>query len=117
MDDIRPGLRRDPPTDLSDVGEDAALLDRIRDEIRATGPMPFARFMELALYAPEGGYYRAASARPGREGDFITAPELHPIFGQTLSTGSRRSGDALANRPRSCSTSTGRGPARSVWRS
>jgi SAM-dependent MidA family methyltransferase len=87
MDDIRPGLRRDPPTDLSDVGEDAALLDRIRDEIRATGPMPFARFMELALYAPQGGYYRAVSARPGREGDFITAPELHPIFGRTLSTG------------------------------
>jgi SAM-dependent MidA family methyltransferase len=87
MDDIRPGLRREPPTDLSDVGEDAELLDRIRDEIRATGPMPFARFMELALYAPEGGYYRAASARPGREGDFITAPELHPIFGQTLSSG------------------------------
>ena len=87
MDEIRPGLRREPPTDLSDVGEDAALLDRIRDEIRATGPMPFARFMELALYAPEGGYYRAASARPGREGDFITAPELHPIFGQTLSKG------------------------------
>ena len=61
------------------------LLERIRDEIRRTGPMPFARFMELALYATEGGYYRAASARPGREGDFITAPELHPIFGWTLS--------------------------------
>ena len=85
-DDLRAGLRREAPTDLSDVGEDAALVERIRDEIRATGPMPFARFMELALYAAEGGYYRAASARPGREGDFITAPELHPIFGQTLST-------------------------------
>ena len=87
MDDIRPGLRREPPTDLSDVGEDAGLLDRIRDEIHATGPMPFARFMELALYAPEGGYYRDASSRPGREGDFLTAPELHPIFGQTLTRG------------------------------
>jgi SAM-dependent MidA family methyltransferase len=85
MDDLRAGLRREPPTDLSDVGEDAALLERIRDEIRRTGPMPFARFMELALYA-EGGYYRAAGARPGREGDFITAAELHPIFGRTLST-------------------------------
>lgn len=83
-DDIQPGLRREAPTDLSEVGEDAALLDRIRDEIRATGPIPFARFMELALYTAEGGYYRAAAARPGREGDFITAPELHPIFGQTL---------------------------------
>ena len=87
MDDIRPGLRREPPIDLSDVGEDAALLDRIRDEIHATGPMPFARFMELALYAPGGGYYRGASSRPGREGDFLTAPELHPIFGQTLAQG------------------------------
>jgi len=85
MDDVRAELRREPPTDLSDVGEDAALLERIRDEIRRTGPMPFARFMELALYATEGGYYRAVGARPGREGDFITASELHPIFGWTLS--------------------------------
>ena len=87
MDDIRAELRRDPPTDLRDVGEDAALLERIRDEIRRTGPMPFARFMELALYDPEGGYYRSADARPGREGDFVTAPELHPIFGWTLASG------------------------------
>jgi SAM-dependent MidA family methyltransferase len=42
--------------------------------------------MELALYAPDGGYYRAPTARPGRDGDFITAPELHPIFGATLAT-------------------------------
>lgn len=86
MKDLRPGLRRDAPSDLSDVGEDAALVELIRDEIRRTGPMPFARFMELALYAPDGGYYRAVSARPGRQGDFITAAELHPIFGQSLAT-------------------------------
>jgi SAM-dependent MidA family methyltransferase len=86
MDDLQAALRRDAPTDLSDVGEDTVLLDRVRDEIRQTGPMPFARFMQLALYAPDGGYYRAAGARPGREGDFITAPELHPIFGATLGT-------------------------------
>ena len=85
-DDLRAELRRDPPTDLRDVGEDEALVERIRAEIRAAGPMPFARFMELALYG-EGGYYRAPVARPGREGDFLTAPELHPIFGQTLATG------------------------------
>ena len=83
----RAELRRDAPVDLSDVGEDAALVDRIRTEIRATGPMSFARFMDLALYDPDGGYYRSATARAGRAGDFITAPELHPIFGATLATG------------------------------
>jgi SAM-dependent MidA family methyltransferase len=79
---FRPELRREGPVDLSDVGEDAGLAARIRDEIRGSGPMPFARFMELALYDPAGGYYRAGVARPGRGGDFLTAPELHPIFGE-----------------------------------
>ncbi len=92
---LQAGVRRTPPTDLADVGEDAALVARIRDEIRTTGPMPFARFMELALYDPEGGYYRAAEARPGRAGDFVTAPELHPIFGATLATGLREIWDRL----------------------
>jgi SAM-dependent MidA family methyltransferase len=46
--------------------------------------MTFARFMELALYDPDGGYYRSGTARPGRSGDFLTAPEAHPIFGRAL---------------------------------
>ena len=41
--------------------------------------------MDLALYDPAGGYYRASTARPGRDGDFLTAPEAHPIFGAALS--------------------------------
>ena len=40
--------------------------------------------MDLALYDPAGGYYRGAAARPGRDGDFLTAPEAHPIFGAAL---------------------------------
>ena len=84
MNDPRLELRRDQPTDLSDLTEHPALAARIRAEIRQHGPMPFARFMELALYDPDGGYYRSADARPGRGGDFVTAPELHPIFGESL---------------------------------
>jgi SAM-dependent MidA family methyltransferase len=40
--------------------------------------------MELALTDPEYGYYTSAEQRPTREGDYLTAPELHPIFGQCL---------------------------------
>jgi SAM-dependent MidA family methyltransferase len=77
-------LRSDARPSLDDVGEDDGLVERIREEIRRDGPMPFVRFMELALYDPDGGYYRGAEPRPGRVGDFLTGPELHPIFGATL---------------------------------
>lgn len=43
--------------------------------------MTFARFMELALYHPELGYYATGRRGPGRDADFLTAPESHPIFG------------------------------------
>jgi len=82
--DVTPGLRRIPPPDLEAVGEETDLVERIRAEIAAHGPMTFARFMELALYDPTAGYYRGSEARPGRAGDFLTAPEAHPIFGWAL---------------------------------
>jgi len=56
----------------------------IRAEIARRGPIPFADFMALALGHPTGGYYTAAEPRPTRGGDFLTAPELHPIFGAAL---------------------------------
>jgi SAM-dependent MidA family methyltransferase len=87
MDDAAGGhleLRRYDLPDPAGAGEDEALVARIRDKIAESGPMPFVRFMDLALYDPQGGYYRAPDARPGRAGDFVTAPELHPIFGHTL---------------------------------
>ena len=84
---MTPGLRREPAPDLDAVGEDAGLVARIHAEIGASGPIPFARFMDLALYDPEGGYYRGDAARPGRDGDFLTAPEAHPIFGAALARG------------------------------
>jgi SAM-dependent MidA family methyltransferase len=62
-----------------------ALCTLIRDEIAAAkGWISFARFMELALYAPGLGYYSGGSQKFGRAGDFVTAPEISPLFGRTL---------------------------------
>ena len=70
--------------------ERATPLDRIIDAalVREGGWLPFDRFMALALYAPGLGYYANASAKFGKMpesgSDFVTAPELTPLFGQTL---------------------------------
>jgi SAM-dependent MidA family methyltransferase len=56
----------------------------IRAEIGAHGPMPFRRFMELALYHPTLGYYGSGRARIGRKGDFFTNVSVGPIFGRLL---------------------------------
>lgn len=82
--DVGPQLQRIPVPDLDAVESDPALVAVIRGEIDRAGPIPFARFMELALYHPVHGYYRSAAARPGRGGDFLTAPEAHPIFGRAI---------------------------------
>ena len=48
-------------------------------------PISFDEFMNLALYHPKSGYYRVAWQKFGQKGDFITAPELSPLFAQCLS--------------------------------
>jgi len=63
---------------------DPVLVGRLRAEIAATGPITFARFMSIAQADPERGYYATSDERQTRAGDFLTAPELHPIFGATL---------------------------------
>jgi SAM-dependent MidA family methyltransferase len=64
------------------------LLATIRSEIAARGPMTFARFMELALYHPQWGYYTAPGAPEhiGRSGDFYTNVSVGPLFADLLAT-------------------------------
>ena len=50
-------------------------------EIRRNGPIPFRRFMEMALYHPQYGYYRRARDPFGKHGDFFTAEQIQPVFG------------------------------------
>ena len=60
------------------------MTEEIRDEIARYGPIAFERFMELALYGAEGFYTRAHGGSAGRRGDFITSPEVGPLFGAVL---------------------------------
>ena len=63
----------------------ARLVESIRRDITAQGGwISFARYMDLALYAPGLGYYTAGAHKFGATGDFITAPELSSLFGRTL---------------------------------
>ena len=75
------------------------LADLIAHEIRERGGwMRFERFMELALYAPGLGYYsggrRVIGTGPQDGSDFVTAPELTPLFGQVVATQLRQALDA-----------------------
>lgn len=63
----------------------AQLHAHICAEIAAAGgQLPFDAFMDLALYAPGLGYYVAGTHKFGADGDFVTAPELSPLFGQCV---------------------------------
>ena len=55
--------------------------DRLRDRIRAEGPIPFAAFMEEALYG-EGGYYQREDVPIGEAGDYVTGSSFSPLFGR-----------------------------------
>lgn len=73
-----------PEPDADARAHSERLCALIRAEIAANGPMPFSRFMERALYAPGLGYYSAGSRKFGAEGDFVTSPELGPLFAQCV---------------------------------
>jgi SAM-dependent MidA family methyltransferase len=61
-----------------------ALVEFIRGEIGAHGPVTFAWFMEQALYHPEHGYYSSGRAKIGRAGDYFTSVSVGPLFGRLM---------------------------------
>ncbi len=74
-----------PEPDEAARAHSAELVARIAETIRAEGgAIPFSRYMELALYVPDLGYYSAGAQKFGRAGDFVTAPELGPLFAQCV---------------------------------
>ncbi|HBK45680.1 MAG TPA: hypothetical protein DDZ67_04455 [Xanthomonadaceae bacterium] len=74
-----------PTPDPDALAHSAELVAHLRGEIEGSGgAIPFSRFMELALYAPGLGYYSAGASKFGESGDFVTAPELGPLFAATV---------------------------------
>ena len=87
-----------PAAGLPAPGADAAAHGRraeklIRRRIEQEGAIPFSEYMDLCLNAPGLGYYTAGAAKLGPEGDFVTAPEVSPLFGRCVA---RQIEEALA---------------------
>lgn len=74
-----------PQPDAESRARSAALVGHIRSEMESCcGRLSFARYMDLVLNTPGLGYYRASDRQFGREGDFVTAPELSPLFARCI---------------------------------
>jgi SAM-dependent MidA family methyltransferase len=61
-----------------------SLRQKIEQEIRDRGPIPFSRYMELCLYDPDYGYYSRNAEQFGKAGDFYTSSDVHAVFGRLL---------------------------------
>jgi SAM-dependent MidA family methyltransferase len=75
-----------PPSHPDAVTHSQRLVDLIKQDInnQVNRRIPFVEFMNKALYAPNLGYYSSSIRKFGAEGDFITAPEISPLFSQCL---------------------------------
>ncbi|MGH8225957.1 MAG: class I SAM-dependent methyltransferase, partial [Gammaproteobacteria bacterium] len=74
-----------PAPDADAREHSARVAGHIRAAIESVGgAIPFAEYMRLALYAPTLGYYRAGAEKFGAAGDFVTAPEVSPLFGAVV---------------------------------
>lgn len=73
-----------PAPDLFARMHSEQLQQHIAQEIINNGPITFARYMQLALYAPRLGYYSANTQKFGEAGDFVTAPEISPLFSRAV---------------------------------
>ncbi|MDH5353483.1 MAG: SAM-dependent methyltransferase [Gammaproteobacteria bacterium] len=74
-----------PIPSAEEMAHSGKLIEVIVDKIaRGNGSVPFSEYMECLLYTPGLGYYSAGLNKFGKQGDFVTAPEISPLFGRTI---------------------------------
>ena len=70
--------------EFESTAENPLLVAEIRARLEREGRMTFRDFMEMTLYHPRHGYYRSPREKMGRAGDYLTSPEVHPLFGHMV---------------------------------
>ena len=89
-----------PPLDAEAAARSRRVVDRLHAASGADGFLPFDRFMEIALYSEDGGYYGRARSPLGPAGDFYTATQVDPLFAECLAARVRVVRAALGSPPR-----------------
>ena len=74
-----------PEPDSEALAHSARVVERVQTEIEGRGGvLPFERYMDLVMYEPGLGYYVSGTQKFGRQGDFVTAPELGSLYGRCV---------------------------------
>lgn len=86
-----------PPLDAEELARSALVRDRVAAAADSSGFVPFDRFMEIALYGRDVGFYARARSPLGTEGEFYTAAHVTPLFARTIAERLRATRRALGN--------------------
>jgi SAM-dependent MidA family methyltransferase len=70
--------------EFESTAENPLLVAEIRARLEREGRITFRDFMEMALYHPQHGYYSSPREKMGHSGDYLTSPEVHPLFGHMV---------------------------------
>ncbi len=91
-----------PPDPFADdaITERAPLVRELRARIEREGPITFRAFMQAALYHRRYGYYMTTDGAMTRGGDYVTSPEMHPVFGTLVATQLREMWQVMSCPPR-----------------
>ncbi len=82
--------------EFASITESEPLVAELRERIAREGAMTFRSFMEAALYHPKHGYYSTNAGTMSRGGDYVTSPEIHPVFGALVAKQMRELWEALS---------------------